>query len=47
MNLQKHSESHYKQILINEFLDDTVPSENFNTSLDAVEAIFTSTAKRL
>ena len=34
------------QRMINEFLDDTVPSENVMTSLDAVETIFTTTAKR-
>ena len=34
------------QRMINEFLDDTVPSENVITSLDAVETIFTTTAKR-
>ena len=34
------------QRMINEFLDDTVPSENVITSLDAVETIFTTTSKR-
>ena len=34
------------QRMINEFLDDAVPSENVITSLDAVETIFTTTAKR-
>ena len=34
------------QRMINEFLDDTVPSENVITSLDAVETAFTTTAKR-
>jgi len=31
--------------MINEFPNDTVPSENVITSLDAVETIFTATAK--
>ena len=34
------------QRMINEFLDDTVPSENVVTSFDAVETIYTTTAKR-
>ena len=32
--------------MINEFPDDTVPSENVTTSLDALETIFTTTAKQ-
>ena len=36
----------HMQRMINEFPDDTVSSENVITSLDAVETIFTATAKR-
>ena len=39
-------QTEHVQRMINEFLDDTVPSENVITSLDAVETIFTTTAKR-
>ena len=39
-------QTEYIKAIINEFLDDTVPSENVITSLDAVETIFTTTAKR-
>ena len=50
MNLQKKFratlQTEHIQRIINEFLGDTVPSENVITSLDAVETIFTTTAKR-
>lgn len=38
-------QTEHVQRMINEFLDDTVPSENVITSLDAMENIFTTTAK--
>ena len=39
-------QTEHTQRMINEFPDGTVPSENVITSLDAVETIFTATAKR-
>ena len=51
MNLYKNSagatlQTENMQRMINEFLDDDVPSENVITSLDSVEIIFKTTAKR-
>ena len=39
-------QTEHVQRMINEFLDDTVPSENVITSLETIENIFTATAKQ-